>query len=51
MWSCTDDGGVVRIDPATNDVAATVELAKFNDPGHIPVAFGRAWGWSMTAVG
>lgn len=39
----TDDGGVVRIDPETDEVVATVEADKFNDQGHIPVGFGRAW--------
>jgi len=34
---------VVRIDPQTNKVAATVGVGKFSDQGHIPVAFGHAW--------
>ena len=33
----------VEATPIEPRVAATVEVSKYNDQGHIPVAFGRAW--------
>jgi DNA-binding beta-propeller fold protein YncE len=42
VWSCSDRD-IVRIDPATNEVAATVAVGKGTDQGEIPVAFDRAW--------
>ena len=53
VWTCSEQD-IVRIDPATNDVAATVAVGKIHDQGHIPVAFGRAWvltGDGSTLVG
>lgn len=54
VWTCSDEG-VVRIDPATNKIAAQVVVDKFNDQGRIPVAFGHAWvltrdGSKLTAI-
>lgn len=53
VWTC-DERDLVRIDPMTNGVAATVPVDKFYDSGQIPVAFDHAWvlaGDGSTLVG
>ncbi len=42
VWAC-DERDLARIDPVTNEVAATVPVDKIGEQVHIPVAFDHAW--------
>ena len=42
IWSC-DEGDLVRIDPTSNDVAATIEAGKIRGQGRLVRAAGQIW--------
>ena len=35
VWACATEGTIIRIDPETNEVAATVEVPKINEQGRL----------------
>lgn len=43
VWTCATSGKLVRIDPATNKIAATVAVPKVNEQGRLTAARGRLW--------
>lgn len=55
IWSCPREGTMVRIDPGTNSITATIRIDKFADQGRIVSAAGRVWvltdgGAKLTAI-
>ena len=43
VWACATPGTIVRIDPKTNDVAATIEVPKINEQGRLPSSGDQVW--------
>ena len=43
VWACATPGTIMRIDPETNDVAATIEVPKINEQGRLPSSDGQVW--------
>jgi hypothetical protein len=55
VWACPKEGELMRIDPATNEVAATVRVDKSQNQGRLVSAAGRLWvltdeGDALTAI-
>ena len=43
VWACATSGTIIRIDPETNDVAATIEVPNVNEQGRLASFAGRVW--------
>ena len=43
VWACATTGTVIRIDPRTNKIVATLEVGKINDQGRLTFSAGRVW--------
>jgi streptogramin lyase len=43
VWACATSGKIVRIDPHTNDIAATINVPKINEQGRLASVGGRLW--------
>jgi hypothetical protein len=43
VWACATEGRIIRIDPKTNDVAATIEVPKINDQGRLVSSGDQVW--------
>ena len=43
VWACATPGTVMRIDPETNDIAATIEVPKINEQGRLPSSGDQVW--------
>lgn len=43
VWACATPGTIMRIDPKTNDVAATIEVPKINEQGRLPSSGDQVW--------
>jgi hypothetical protein len=43
VWACATPGTIMRIDPHTNEVAATVKVPKINEQGRLPSSGDQVW--------
>ena len=43
VWACATPGTIMRIDPKTNDVAATIDVPKINEQGRLPSSGDQVW--------
>jgi streptogramin lyase len=43
VWACGTEGKIIRIDPETNDIAATIEVPKINEQGRLVSHGGQVW--------
>jgi streptogramin lyase len=43
VWACATNGTLVRIDPVTNKIAATLAVPKINEQGRLTSAGGHLW--------
>jgi streptogramin lyase len=43
VWACATSGSIIRIDPKTNDIAATVKVPKINEQGRLVASGGQVW--------
>lgn len=43
IWACATSGTMLRIDPRTNDIAATIKVPKVNEQGRLASAAGQVW--------
>lgn len=43
VWTCATHGTLVRIDPRTNKIAATIAVPKVNEQGRLTSAGGHLW--------
>ncbi len=43
VWACASGGTIIRIDPETNDIAATIEVPKINEQGRLTASGDQVW--------
>ncbi len=43
VWACATTGKIIRIDPETNDIVATLSIPKINEQGRLVSAAGYLW--------
>lgn len=43
VWACATEGTIIRIDPTSNKIAATIDVPKINEQGRLVSAGGHVW--------
>ena len=43
MWACARSGTIIRIDPETNDIAATIDVPNITEQGRLVSSGGQVW--------
>ena len=43
VWACATSGKIIRIDPTTNSIVATLDIPKINEQGRLISAAGHLW--------